>query len=218
MTARHRPPFSSPPRRSRRLRPATSVALFVMLALLGSAAARAVDESAGDAEINEILSLLPPDQAAAALREILAPVSGDLVTESYAVSPGSLRSLDSSGNQNLFLFDQGWFYSWGGFWGCMYAPLHLPRGATVTGLVMWFVDDGFTRFAADIRRKSIISTAGAEVMGSVVSTVGTGIRFVLDATISNGVIDNDNYVYYAFVCPDLGPGPELHGLYLIYNR
>ncbi len=100
----------------------------------------------------------------------------------------------------------------------MYAPLHLPQGATVTGLVMWFVDVGSGWYAADIRRKSITSTALAQIMGSVTSTDGAGIRFVLDATISNGVIDNDNYVYYAFVCPNPFPGPELHGLYIIYNR
>ena len=218
MISRHRPHLSSPLRRSWRLRTAASVALIATLAFSGPAAARAVDESAGDAEINEILSHFPPDEAMAALREIFDPGSAALVTESYAVSPGSLRSLDSSGRSNWFRPTLGQFVTEGGSWGCMYAPLHLPRGATVTGLVMWFIDVGGGWFAADIRRKSITSTAGAEVMGTVVSTDGAGIRFVLDATISNGVIDNDTYVYYAVVCPYPSPGPELHGLYLIYNR
>ena len=218
MTVRHRPLLSSPPRRALWLRAVASAALFAMLAFFGSASARAGDDSELDAELNEILSGLPPGEASATLREILSPDFADMVTESYAVSPGSLRSLDSSGAPNLFLFDQGLFDTQGGFWGCMYAPLHLPRGATVTGLVMWFVDVGGGWFAADIRRKSITSTAVAEVMGSVISTVGAGIRLVLDATISNGVIDNDNYVYYAVVCPNPSPSPELHGLYIIYNR
>ena len=218
MTLRRLSLVSSTPRQLWWLRIAASAALIVTLAFFGSASARAGDDSELDAELNEILSGLSPDQAAATLREILAPDSADLVTESHAVSPGSLRVRDSAGAPTLFLRNDGLFDTQGGFWGCMYSPVHLPPDATVTGLVIWFVDDGFGRVAADLLRKSTTSTAVAEVMGSVTSTAGSGIRFVLDASINNGAIDNNNYVYYAFVCPDAGPGPQLHGLYIIYSH
>ncbi len=107
MTVRRRPLLTSPPRRSWRLRAAASVALCAMLACFGSAAARAVDESEIDAGVNEILSRLPPDQAEAVFREIFDLGSATLVTESYAISPGSLRSLDSSGPENFFRFRPG---------------------------------------------------------------------------------------------------------------
>jgi len=84
---------------------------------------------------------------------------------------------------------------------CGIAPLELPHGSTVTGLLANLYDIRSDRnLAIEIRRSPIATTAAATAMASAATNGSTGWELESDFTISNAVIDNDSYWYYVTSC------------------
>lgn len=139
-------------------------------------------------------------------------------TEYYAISPASLQVRDPVLHYSYINTTEGYFHTEGVESECNYAPVHLPDGATIIGLVMYYEDTGAWSVAADIRRKSVDSEDGTEPLGYVESTgSSSGIHVAVDLSIANPVVDLEHYVYFAVVC--LPPaGVLLHGLYLSFTR
>jgi hypothetical protein len=169
-----------------------------------------------DTLIAEALAEVPPEQSARAIRFLLEVYQG--TTGVHAVSPGSLWDHDAA-NENLYFESAGgYFASDGGFGGCAYAPLHLPAGATVTGLVILFVDDwNGEDYVVELRRKLTGSLADADVLATAASSgASSSHRVATDLTVANGTIDESLYAYFLSVCRPYF-GSELHGIYLTYT-
>lgn len=150
---------------------------------------------------------------------LLGPAQAALAQdEYYAISPASLQNRDPVLEDSYFQTDFGYFTVDGAGGGCLYAPVHLPDGVTILGLVMHYYDVGPGTLAAGIHRKSLHSADNSENLGYVESSGSAGgIRVAVDLSIVNGTVDLDNYAYFAIVClPSVQA--ELHGIYLSFTR
>ena len=138
--------------------------------------------------------------------------------EYYSISPASFQDRDPVSDDNYFDPVAGSFFVEGGGGGCLYAPVHLPDGVTILGLVMHYEDVGAGTLAAGIHRKSLHSEDNSENLGYVESTGSApGVRVAVDLTIVNGAVDLENYAYFAVVClPSFQA--HLHGVYLSFTR
>jgi hypothetical protein len=151
-----------------------ALALGCLLGLGAPAAHGAGATEDLDASIDAALARVPPDRAAEAIRFLLDANLG--ATSVHAVSPGSLWDYDPAEQEQFFDAVAGGYFNSSGpstAGGCRYVPLHLPAGATLTGLVILFVDDGAGDFAIQVRRKQTASNASAEILASAVSTGAT---------------------------------------------
>lgn len=169
-----------------------------------------------DASIQAALSAVPPEKTAEAIRFLL---DGQLGAASvHAVSPGSLWDHDAANEEQYFVWTDGYFASEGGFGGCAYVPLHLRGDATLTGLVILFVDNwGGEDYLVELRRKLTASNASSEVLASAASTGSSAShRIATDLTVTNGAVDYASYAYFLWVCRPFF-GSELHGIYLTYT-
>ena len=151
---------------------------------------------------------------------MLGPAQAALAQdEYYAISPASFQNRDPQLEESYFETAAGYFAQGESeIGGCLYAPVHLPDGATIQGLVMNYEDVGAGTLAAGIHRKSIHSEDNSENLGYVESSGSApGVRVAVDLSITNGTVDLDNYAYFAVVCL---PGIDfrLHGVYLAFTR
>ena len=90
--------------------------------------------------------------------------------------------------------------------GQLVAPVFLPNGATVTGVVMHGNDTGETW---TLHRDLLTLGASADTLAT--AAIGTE-----DITITNAVIDNNNYCYW-FTTSDLPNTFTAYGARIIYT-
>ena len=78
------------------------------------------------------------------------------------------------------------------------APINLPNGATITGFSINGLDNDSTyQFFAFLKKRPYDSTVDANIADVVSGTTfASGYVNVTDSTISDGVVDNVNYIYY----------------------
>jgi len=152
--------------------------------------------------------------AALALCSALLPSLAAGGTSYYALSPGSLHD-ETASDLSDFRTSSGSLYSWSS--GCLYAPLHLPDRVTLLGLIVYYWDIGDESVEVWVYRRSTHTGAASELMASAASTGSSeGIRLATDLTITNPIVDLDNYVYFVRVCLPYLDG-ALNGLYLSYS-
>jgi len=98
--------------------------------------------------------------------------------------------------------------------GCAYAPADLPQGATVSSLVIWVLDnDAGGGVTVDLRRRAATGADAAFAMASTFSSADSpSVTPYVDFSVSNAVVDNDNYTYFLVRC-DLGTDPGLRRFY-----
>jgi hypothetical protein len=216
-----RPQKAAGHNRERGVRALLTLTLCLLLGP-GATAARGAGETDDlDASIEAALSAVAPERTAEAIRFLLGGQLGAVSV--HAVSPGSLWDHDAAEQDQIFdAIAEGYFPGTGASatGGCRYVPLHLRGDATITGLVILFVDEtNGGDFAIELRRKQTASNANAEVLASAVSTGNApGHRIATDLTIVNGAIDNDGFAYFLWVCiPYLLEDTDLHGIYLSYT-
>lgn len=79
-----------------------------------------------------------------------------------------------------------------------YAPVHLPEGAVVTELRVWFTDFSVEDLDVSLRRKAYGSLSYT-VMASIITSGTPGLSDLIDNTIDYDTIDNMNYVYCIYI-------------------
>lgn len=80
---------------------------------------------------------------------------------------------------------------------CIIAPVHLPNGVEVTVIVSYLVDSGDSDLTLSLRRKSLANQVVTTALATTTSSgSGNNVRLFADASIDNGVIDNDSYSYF----------------------
>jgi len=206
-------------------RPLRRLALPLLAALALSpvadpAAAEPDDGGELDALVQSTLDGVPVARAEEAVAWILEAYQG--TTHYHAVSPGSLFQSGDPIQHQVLGTASGSLRFEGPLPYCAYAPIHLPQGATVTGLVFWVRDNnGADDSTAKLYRRSVNGTTGTQELASASSSGASGgARIFADFTVSNGLVDNLGYWYFVWVClPNYGApdGPtEMRGLYLAY--
>ncbi len=122
-----------------------------------------------DVEVQDWLNSLPSDRIEPELDRLAGSAAATLSYQ--AISPGRLYRADPA--SQAFVFDDpagvvrttNYLYP-----PCYYAALRLPQGATVTGFVLWVVDNYPTGdFYAALHRKDVGLFAASSVMASVAS-------------------------------------------------
>jgi hypothetical protein len=85
--------------------------------------------------------------------------------------------------------------------GTGYASINIPDGATVTALkVYWNRNDAVATGDCDLIRADF--NESETIMATADSNASTGFHSVTDTTITNAVIDYDNYMYYIKIVVD----------------
>lgn len=205
-------------------RGARGLLVLLMGCCFGSEAlvARVTSDTAElDRLIEEALSEVPIERSAEAIRFLLDAHLG--TASVHAVSPGSFWDHDAAQQEQYFnAIAEGYFPGDGSsvFGGCRYIPLHLRGDATITGLVLLFVDEtNGGDFVIEIRRKQTATNADAEILASAVSSGDApGHRIATDFTIANGTIDNGSFAYFLWACTPYHLNEvELHGIYVSYT-
>lgn len=168
-----------------------------------------------EARLAEAAAGVPAERMAETIRSVLAVQGGATVV--HGVSPGSLWVHDAFNEMQAFPVADGRFASDGGWGGCSYAPLHLPQGSTLTGLVIWFQDNTGADYQIEVRRRLTASNTGGSVLAATASSgAAAGVRVETDFSIADGTVDNALYTYFVYVCkPSFGS--KLHGIYLTYT-
>ncbi|MCB1009881.1 MAG: hypothetical protein KDB94_13430 [Acidobacteria bacterium] len=211
-----------PPRPLRRLLPHLLVALALPWQGATPAAADGAASADLDALVQSTLDGVPTEKASEVVSWILEAYQG--TTGYHGVSPGSLFQTGSP-SQDLVLDTASGSLSVDFFGGaCVYAPIHLPQGATITSFILWVRDNNSSEDStASLRRRSVNGATGIQELAAITSSGSTsGSRIFSDFTISNGFVDNNTYWYFVYVClPALSDtdGPtELRGLYISYTN
>jgi len=199
--------------------------LVAVLALAGQGTAPAAAAPRGDDDLDALvqsaLDGVPTEKASEVVAWILEAYES--TTGYHGVSPGSLFQTGAP-SQDLVLDTASGSLSLdlaGG--ACAYAPIHLPQGVTVTAFILWVRDNNSSEEStATLRRRSISGITGIQELAAVTSSgSSSGSRIFSDFSISNAVVDNLTYWYFAYVClPALSApgGPtELRGLYITYS-
>jgi hypothetical protein len=80
------------------------------------------------------------------------------------------------------------------------APIHLPQGAKVTKLIVYYIDNacGISQYLVVTLTRHNLATGAVQKMAEVTTDKvpsETYKRTLEDATISNSVIDNESYSY-----------------------
>lgn len=88
--------------------------------------------------------------------------------------------------------------------GSLTAPLHLPHGATVTKMTVYFLDNSAINLQVTLRRNS-----SSSAMASILSSGAPGETSLFDNTINNAVIDNSGSAYTIDLDPIGGPWPDV---------
>ncbi len=180
---------------------------------------RSTDEL--DAQIQAVLDGVPAESADQVVTRILG--TSPAATGYYGFSPAAFFQSGEPGNKLVLDTASGSLYFNETSKVCMYAPLHLPQGATVTGFVFWVRDNNSDKDAdAAIRRRRLDGIGGFQELAAVSSSSSAGgSRIFTDFSISNGTIDNADYWYLAFVClpgyTDAAGPTEMRGLYVAYT-
>jgi hypothetical protein len=87
--------------------------------------------------------------------------------------------------------------------GSLTAPLHLPHGATVTKMTVYFVDN------SPINLSVILPNSSAAQMATITSSGTPGETSLFDNTINTAVIDNSLYAYTIDISSVGGPWPDV---------
>ena len=79
------------------------------------------------------------------------------------------------------------------------APVNLPHGATITRFVVWYMDNNTSNLWAALARASL-DEATLNQIGYVASSGADAyVRYSQDLTITDPVVDNENYFYWVEV-------------------
>ena len=81
------------------------------------------------------------------------------------------------------------------------APVELPHGSRITSLTTWTrTSDGTTNGSVDVDLKRTDRSGSQTTMASTVNSSGNGaVESDVDSTITNAVVDNENYSYHLVV-------------------
>jgi hypothetical protein len=96
---------------------------------------------------------------------------------------------------------------------CLVGPVHLPDGATVTSVVFYLRDESSDDVTLSLRRKALFNLTNTQVLGSITTSAsGSGVRVFAFLSISDAVIDNDDFAYFlsSDTCLDQGSSMRLY--------
>jgi hypothetical protein len=154
----------------------------------------------------------PRDHAAARPDLVITDPNADVIAEVERLTGASAGNIlaipaaafvpDGSGRQWGFGFNNAYLYPAGAGSYCGIAPVYLPNGATVTGVISYVYDyfgddDVYTYLFA----RPIGSTTLATTM-AIIATSGqsTSIQSLITFSITQPVINNSSYTYHLGVC------------------
>jgi hypothetical protein len=115
--------------------------------------------------------------------------------------PAAAFTVDGSGRQWFFPFNGGYIYPSGGSY-CGIAPVSLPDGAQVTSFLSYVLDNDAAQDAFVYLYAKPLGTTASSTTMAVVGTTGqnAALQALVDATITQPVINNSAYVYHVGVC------------------
>ena len=136
------------------------------------------------------------------------------------VIPAAAFNLDgTTGSDYFFSFGGGYLQQTGAGTSCFSAPLYLPDLEPVTSMVAYVYDSsGASNLAIQLRRVPW-GTFSSQVMGSVISSGSSGFQTLEDATISNPIVDQRDFLYYLTTClaGNAGSTLRLYGVEINYG-
>ncbi len=114
-------------------------------------------------------------------------------TFTYSISGADFRPVSGAESITVMNYAAGAYMN-NGYAG-MVAPVHLPQGATITSINVYFYDNsGVMDLQTTLYYGDNLSISG--VMASVISTGTPGNSLTSTSSISNASIDNQNRYYY----------------------
>lgn len=126
----------------------------------------------------------------------------DTETRYYSINPTAFHSHDGATEDDKYA-NGSMVRNNDGAFALRYfvADVNLPHGATITSFKYnYFRDDAASSLEVDLRRAS--SVGAIDILASIVATGTTGDDSEEDTTISNAVVDNNNYTYHVWVTID----------------
>lgn len=153
----------------------------------------------------------PRDYAAARPDLVITDPDADIIAEIErltSASAGNIQAIpaaafvpDGSGRQWGFGFNNAYLYPAGAGSYCGIAPVYLPDGATVTGVISYVYDNNADDVTTYLYAKPIGSTTLATTMAFIATSgQSTNIQGLGDTTITQPVINNSSYTYHLGVC------------------
>jgi hypothetical protein len=104
---------------------------------------------------------------------------------------------------------------------CLVAPVHRPQGAEVAAVFFLIRDQSTDDVTLSLRRKRLSDTSSSTPLGTASSSSsGAGVRLFSDVTITNGVVDNDQYSYFVSTdtCLDQELDLRLYGSLVFFSE
>jgi len=115
-------------------------------------------------------------------------------TQTFAIHPAAF-TVEEDNDSFQKILDSGHAFIDSGF-GALSAPVHLPDGATVTRLDIWYIDESPQNMTFRLRR-SPHATVDNQDLATILPTGSiAGIRTGSDTTINFNPIDNSTQSYY----------------------
>jgi hypothetical protein len=104
---------------------------------------------------------------------------------------------------------------------CLVGPVHLPDGATVTSVVFYLRDESSDDVTLSLRRKALSNLSSTQVLGSITTSAsGSGVRVFADLSISDAVVDNEDFAYFVSsdTCLDQGSSMRLYHAQVFFTE
>ena len=142
------------------------------------------------------------------------PVARDTVITYYSISPTAFVAAR---------YDHPWQRIGYSLWTlaspqAMFSPVYLPDSARVIEFTVWVRDNNPSNGMIIDFNHSLLDASGTGIMAQVYSTPNGGLQELADTTISNDIIDNENYMYHVqalFYAPD--SSHQLYGIRITYE-
>ena len=153
---------------------------------------------------------------------ILFATSSELVGAPVPGGPGFLSigsyEFKPFPPDTLFAFQNSRLYYTGGGAGVFFAPAHLPHGATITQLVLYFVDNGTSGIEVYFTAYPLDSSVPALMVNMATSEASPDLRTLAANTFPNGdVIDNQSTFYFIIIRLPPGSNYQVAGVRIDYK-
>jgi hypothetical protein len=99
-----------------------------------------------------------------------------------------------------------------------FAPVHLPQGAQVTSVVVYYEDDSTGYISVELERRNMYSLTVQEMADWDTTGDVSGLRNYKIQPILYWTINNEGYVYFVYLYfSDTGSDLTIYGIKINYN-
>ena len=101
-----------------------------------------------------------------------------------------------------------------------FAPVHLPQGAQVTSVVVYYEDDSTGYIEVDLTRRNMYSLTVQDMTDWATTGDTPGLRNTKISPVLYWTINNEGYVYFVYIYysdADAGSDLSIYGVKINYN-